>query len=126
MVVAKEIAAGAGHDHAAGLEHIRAIGDAQRLVYVLLDEQGGDALPGNVLNGLKDVLHEQWRQSERRLVEHEQAGIGHQAAADGEHLLLAARKRSAELLLALFEPREDAESTLDILLAVFAAALRIG
>ena len=52
------------------------------------------------------------RQAERGLVEQEQAGARHQGAGDGQHLLLAARKRAAALGLALFEDREQVEGAL--------------
>jgi hypothetical protein len=44
---------------------------------------------------LEDLLDELRRQAHRRLVEEQQLRLGHQRAADGEHLLLAAGQRAA-------------------------------
>ena len=57
------------------------------------------------------------RQAERRLVENEQLGLGHQTAADGEHLLLAARQRAGALRAALEKAREDGEHARAVLRA---------
>ena len=38
----------------------------------------------------EDLLHDDGREAERGLVEHEEARPRHERAADGEHLLLAA------------------------------------
>ena len=55
------------------------------------------------------LLDQQRRQAERRLVEDQQLRLGHQAAADGEHLLLAARQRAGALRAALVQARKDVE-----------------
>jgi hypothetical protein len=56
-----------------GLEHV-AFGRArERHTRVLLDEQDGEAVGGKTRDDVEDLAHEQWRQPERRLVEHEQA-----------------------------------------------------
>ncbi len=46
------------------------------------------------------------RQAHRGLVQHEQAGLGHQGAAHGQHLLLAAGKGARYLSAALLQPGE--------------------
>ncbi len=46
---------------------------------------------------LEDGGDQPGRDAERRLVEHEQARRAHQRAADGDHLLLAARQRADQL-----------------------------
>ena len=63
---------------------------------------------------------------ERRLVEHDQARLAHQAAADRQHLLLAARQRAGGLLAALGEAREQAEHALQRLLLQRARMARRG
>jgi hypothetical protein len=73
------------------LGHGRVIGDRERLRHVLLDQQDGQAGSLEIKNGGEDQLHD-WREAERRL-EHDEARIAHQAASDGEHLLLAAGQR---------------------------------
>ena len=61
--------------------------------------QRGEATP--------DLGAHQRRQALGRLVEDQQARIGHERAADREHLLLAARQLRAEIALALAQPREQ-------------------
>src|SRR6185295_15984968 len=53
------------------------------------------------------------REAERGLVEHDQLGAAHQAAADGEHLLLAAGERAGELVVAFLEAREHGEDVVE-------------
>src|SRR5690606_9017829 len=52
----------------------------------------GAPLAVDLANDLEDFLHEEGRQAEGRLVEHDQPRLGHQRAGDGEHLLLAPRE----------------------------------
>ena len=61
------------------------------------------------LDQREQLLDQQRREAERRLVEDEQLRLGHQAAADREHLLLAAGQRAGALALPFGEPREDRE-----------------
>ena len=58
----------------------------------------------------REQLFDQERgEAERRLVEDQEPGLGHQAAPDREHLLLAAGQRAGALALPFGEPREDRE-----------------
>src|SRR5437773_88076 len=69
LVVADRLG-GPRHDDAAGLEQIGAVGQLERERRVLLDKQHADAVA--LVDGAKDLeqlLHDQRRQSERRLVE---------------------------------------------------------
>ena len=61
------------------------------------------------LDQREQLLDQQRGQAERRLVEDQQLRLGHQAAADREHLLLAAGQRSGALALPFGKPREDRE-----------------
>ena len=61
------------------------------------------------LDQREQLLDQQRRQAERRLVEDQELRLGHQSAADRQHLLLAARQRAGALALPLGEPREDRE-----------------
>ena len=67
-----------------------------------------------VLDDVEDLLDEDRRQAHRRLVEEEDLGLGHQRAADREHLLLAARQRPGLLRLAFLEAREQAVDPLEV------------
>ena len=83
--------------HAARLEHVGPVRGAERHARVLLDEQDGRARLAERREEPHDLLHDEGRQAERRLVAQEQPRPAHQRAADGEHLLLAARQRAREL-----------------------------
>jgi hypothetical protein len=56
-----------------------------------------------------DVLADHRGKPFGRLVEDEQARIGHQRPADGQHLLLAARERAGRIGRAARQPREQGE-----------------
>ena len=58
----------------------------------------------------KDVAHDQRRQPEARLVEHQQARRGHQRPAQRQHLPLAARERVGTLRAAFGQARESART----------------
>ena len=66
---------------------------------------------------VEDVLDDQRRKAERRLVEQQQARLAHQRARDRQHLLLAARQGAGQLVLALLQAREALELALDRCLA---------
>ena len=91
------------HD-AAVLQHVGAVRDLERHRDVLLDQQDGEAALVEQADGVQHLLHHQRREAERGLVEHDELGRAHQAAADGEHLLLAAGHGAGELVRALGEP----------------------
>lgn len=57
-------------------------------------------------------------EAEGGFVEDEQAGFGHQAAADGEHLLFAAAHGAGELGEAFGESREGCEDAIEVAGAV--------
>ena len=63
---------------------------------------------------------------QRRLVEHDELRRAHEAAADREHLLLAARQRPGRLPAALGESREQREHPLAILRALSPGARQHG
>ena len=53
--------------------------------------------------------HDGGRESQGGFVEHDKRGAAHQAAADGEHLLLAAGERAGDLLSPFSEPRKEGQ-----------------
>jgi hypothetical protein len=53
------------------------------------------------------------RQTERGLVEHEEAWLGHERSPDREHLLPVARQRPRELSTALAQARKELEHALE-------------
>ena len=85
------------------------VGDPRQRADVLVNHQ--DRLPGlfQTRQTLPDFFADERRKTLGRLIENEQSGIGHQRAADGEHLLLAARELVAAIAYPLAEARKDAE-----------------
>jgi len=98
----------------AGLEEIRAVGQLEGHGGVLLDEHDGEAPARQLANGARDLAHDDGGEAERRLVEEQALGLGHEPAPDGQHLLLAARERAAALLEALAEPRKELVHVVEI------------
>src|SRR5258708_13514623 len=111
--VAHQLAAGAFEAHGTLLEHVGSVGDLQRAVGELLDQQHGRLARGlELLDEAEDLVDDHRRQPHRRLVEEQQPGPREQRARDGEHLLLAAGERPRLLLVALLEARQCARHTL--------------
>src|SRR3984893_10844877 len=79
------------HDDAADFQHIAIMRRLQRDLGVLLDNQDRHALLlGVPLDDGENLLHQDRRQTQRRLVEQQQRGAVHQRAPDRQHLLLGA------------------------------------
>src|SRR5262249_47991515 len=76
---------------------------------VLLDEQDGGAIRVDGRQDLEDQLYHHRGEPEARLVEQQQPWARHEPATDRAHLLLAARQRAGELVLALAQPRKQGE-----------------
>ncbi len=74
----------------------------------------------------RDLLDDLRREAERRLVEQQELGRGHQRAADGEHLLLAAGEVAGRRPAALGEHREEVEHAVRALLHLGLRAAREG
>ena len=100
------------------LDDIGARRDLERLHDVLLDQQDRHALAVELADQREHLLDQQRRQAQRGLVEDQQARLGHHAAPDRQHLLLAARQRAGRLRHALAQPREGREDALEIAGAV--------
>jgi len=121
-----KVFAEAFHRDAAGLEHVRVVGDFEGEIGVLLDEQEGDSAIAVYLdNFFEDRADQTGREAEGGFVEHQEFRIAHQGAADGEHLLLAARKRAGDLFATLFQARKNAENIVPIFCNERTVALEI-
>ena len=55
---------------------------------------------------VEDLLHQDGSQAHGGLIQHEQAGLGHQGPAHGQHLLLAAGQGAGHLVLPLLQAGE--------------------
>ncbi len=86
-----------------------AVGEPHQALEVFVDDQQRLPRLPQPLQALPDLLAHQRREPLGRLVQDQQVRVGHQRAADGEHLLLAARKLVAHVVRALGEPREKLE-----------------
>src|SRR6187549_2081063 len=118
---------GVAQDDAAGLQHEAMAGDLQRKIGVLLHQQDGDAAAAvDLHDALEDGLHQQRRNAERGLIQHQEFRLSHQRTADGQHLLLAAGERARLLLLALRETRKDAEHIVTLAGYGCRVALQVG
>ena len=94
--------------------HRDAARDRCRHAEVLLDEQHRDgAFLGQPRQHLDDLVDDDRRQPLGRLVHHQQARIAQEAAADGQHLLLAAGELGAAVAPALGQAREGLVDALD-------------
>src|SRR5258706_7413533 len=93
----------------AGIQDDDIIGETERELGVLLDEQDRLALLLQPGDGAPDLCDDQRRKSLRGLVHQQHAWIAHQGTSDRQHLLLAAGKRTRHLLEAFLELREQSE-----------------
>ena len=85
-------------------EDVRAVGDLQSHVHVLLDEQhAGAGVVSDLAKDREELLDDDGRKSEAELVDHEQLGAGGKRSADGEHLLLTAGEQSCLAIHQWFE-----------------------
>src|SRR5690606_4026713 len=73
------------------------VGNRKKLPQRLVDDEDRLALFLERTHGGPDVLPHDGREALRGLVQYEKTRVGHQRAADGEHLLLSARERAGQL-----------------------------
>jgi hypothetical protein len=73
-------------------QHVAAVGQLQRHVHVLLDQQhAGPGARGVLAHHRQQAADDHRGEAEAHLVEHQQPWLAGQGAGDREHLLLAAR-----------------------------------
>ena len=113
-VVLEQSVAGAAQHHGAGFDDIGAVGHRQRRVGVLLDQQNRRALALQLGDRLIDLAHQHRRQPHARLIEQQQARMGHQGAGQSEHLLLTAGKMAGGLMAAGLEHRKQLHHAHDV------------
>ena len=97
------------------LEHISARGNRESHQRILFDQQDGGPALVDGLDDVKDTLHQDRRQPHRRLIQQQQARMGHDGASHCQHLLLAAREGPRNLTVTLLETREQGEDFLQVL-----------
>src|ERR1700730_18227569 len=117
--VCAQLVARAFDDDVADLEHVGARGVGEREVRVLLDDEHRHALVAlHARERFEDLLDHERSEAERRLVEQQQLRPPHHRAAERQHLLLTAGERPSLLVAPLFQPGEEREDTLRVLLDV--------
>src|SRR5882757_1181124 len=85
--IAQQLGAGPGQRDLAVDHDVAAMGELERVVGVLLDQEYRDLLLlVDVADDLEDLLDDERRQPERRLVEQQQPWPAHQRPRDREHL----------------------------------------
>src|SRR5438067_1450791 len=82
-------------------------GKAERERRELLDEQDADALGGDVAQRRNQPAHDDWGQSERKLVDDQILGVAHDRLGEGKHLLLAAGQGSSAVVAQIAKLAED-------------------
>src|SRR5882672_8547216 len=95
--------------HRAVVDDIHPVGELQRHLRVLLDQQHAYALALQLADGVHDGADDHGREALRGLVEQQQVRPGHEGAGDGQHLLLAAREQPSLALQAIAQGREALE-----------------
>src|SRR5215211_7384665 len=107
LVLAK-LVGGARQRDLSRLQHIGPIRDVEGEVGVLFHQQHGDALFAvQLTEAAEEILHDDGREAERRLVEQQQARPAHQRPSDRQHLLLATAQASRQLRAPLGQAGED-------------------
>ena len=87
-------------------QNVRVFGKAQRELGILLHQHDGHAPLVNLRDESADLLDEDRRESDRRLVQQKNLRTRHQRSADRKHLLLAAGEGLGPLTTPLLEPRK--------------------
>src|SRR5262249_1255135 len=115
VLVAQQLLPAPREHHASVLQHVAALREGQGLPRVLLDQQ--HRRPGAIDLGddPEDLLHDQWRQPERRLIQHQDARQRHQGPSNREHLLLTTRQRPRGLSAPLTQDRKQRQDTIETL-----------
>src|ERR1019366_2358262 len=93
--------------HVARFQHVTMIGQFQRLGDPLLDQQDSNAIRVDLRDAFEDRVGHGGGETHRGLVQHEQFWHAGKAAADGDHLPLAARQCAGHLVRALRQDREQ-------------------
>ena len=103
-----------GEPELAVRDQVGAVGEADRALRALLDEQHRHAAAADLGERLEDDVDDLRREAERGLVEEEQPRPGDERAGDRELLLLAARERPRVPAPELAHDREQLVDRVDV------------
>src|SRR6185437_1406343 len=112
-LIAAQCVGRAAGDDGSRLQHIAAVRGGEGVMGILLDQKNAGAALVEFTDGAEDLLHDDRREAERRLVEAEKPWLRHQRPAERQHLLLATRERASALHRALAEARKKPEHLVD-------------
>ena len=101
-------------DDAPLLEHEHVVGQLEAEAHVLLDHEQAGAALAHLAQGPAQLLDHLGREPGRRLVDEQQAGLGHQGAGHGEHGPLATGERPGQLPAALGQAGIDVVHALEV------------
>ena len=87
--------------------HVRAVGERDRPLGALLDEEHGEPRLADLAERLEDDVDDLRSEAERRLVEQENVGLRDERARDRKLLLLAAGERAGVATAEFLEDREE-------------------
>src|SRR5882757_5723463 len=96
------------------LEHVRVLRVRERKHGVLLDDDDRRAGLVHLAQHAEDLARDEGREPQRRLIEEQEARLGHHRAAKCEHLLLAAGEEACLLAASIVEAREELEDVREI------------
>ena len=114
-------------DDFAGFEDVAITGNLEGEVGILFNQENGQALGAVDLdNFFKDGLHEEGRDAEGGLIEHEELWLAEECPANRQHLLFTAGKGAGELLAAFEEAGEYSEDVVGLGGGPGGIALEIG
>ena len=113
-------------DDPPGLEQIAAVGDAEALPRVLLDEEDADPRLADMDERVEQLVGEERREPQRGLVEEQHLGGRHKSAADRHHLLLAAAHGAHRLAHPLRELGKQGQHDVAVLPLLRPGAARVG
>src|SRR2546422_5918382 len=116
----------AGSDDMSVLDDVPEVRDPERLVRVLLDEEEGHPFLSQPPDFLEDLRHGLRREAEAGFVEDEKQRLGHEGAADSDHLLFAAAEADRLDASPFPEAREQAVHVLERLVRLLPRAMRVG
>ena len=105
------------HD-ASRFQKIAAIGDGERKRRHLIDKEDGDPGVAQFGQDIEQFIDHAGRETERRLVQQNDPRFRHQAARDGEHLLLTAGEKSGAAVHPLAQPRKAIQNLLNLSLNI--------
>src|SRR5882724_1134657 len=114
------------HDDPADLQNITIMRRLQCNLGILLDQQDRHAMLFiDTPDDGENLLHQDRRQPQRRLIEQQQCRPVHQCTPDRQHLLLTARELPGRLVEPLLQPRKISADPLQVLSHRLAIAARI-